>query len=96
MAAQRMAAVVVREVGGISKLLLDSRRAIPAMARDQVLVRNAYAGLNMYVKYEKQANTAFIVLPSNTSASLPPTSHVHVHVLLFQMTLIVHGGIYAV
>ena len=54
MAAQRMAAVVVREVGGISKLLLDSGRAIPAMARDQVLVRNAYAGLNMYVKYEKQ------------------------------------------
>jgi NADPH:quinone reductase-like Zn-dependent oxidoreductase len=48
-----MAAVVVREVGGVSKLLLDQARALPPIAPHQVLVKNAFAGLNMHDTYTR-------------------------------------------
>ena len=40
-----MAAIVVREVGGIGKLVLDRARPIPVPRAHEVLVRNAFAGL---------------------------------------------------
>lgn len=45
---KRMAAVAVKEVGCVKKLVLDRARAVPTtLAREQVLVRNEFAGLNM-------------------------------------------------
>jgi NADPH:quinone reductase-like Zn-dependent oxidoreductase len=48
-----MAAVVVREIGGVGKLLLDHARIVPKIAPHQVLVKNVYAGLNMHDTYTR-------------------------------------------
>ena len=46
-----MAAIIVREVGGVGKLVLDRARPVPVPSAHEVLVRNAFAGLNMHDTY---------------------------------------------
>ena len=48
-----MRAIVVRELGDSSRLTLDPRRAVPALAAGEVLVRNSFCGLNFHDTYTR-------------------------------------------